>query len=220
MFVLPYLRRRFSPNAITSISVAILLVAYCAMSFTREVPALMVSTIFAGVAWSLAGSELWVAGQRVMPSWVRGRMNAFLIMLGQGGMALGAILWATGVANVGLDLTFGARPCMALVVLGLGHRFSINFASEAHVDEAPLDYAHDLEVLPDHDEGPITITIDYLIARDDREQFRVLMQEVQAAFRRNGAFQCRLDESLDQSGMFRWSIRCRHGRNIFASACG
>ena len=34
-------------------------------------------------------------------------MNAFLIMLGQGGMALGAILWATGVANVGLDLTRG-----------------------------------------------------------------------------------------------------------------
>jgi MFS family permease len=216
-FVLPYLRSRFSPNAITSIAVAILLVAYFAMSFTREVPALMVSTTFAGVAWALAGSELWVAGQRVMPSWVRGRMNAFLIMLGQGGMALGAILWATGVANVGLDFTFGAAAVMALVVLGLGHRFSINFASEAHVDEAPLDYAHDLEVLPDHDEGPITITIDYLIARDDREQFRVLMQEVQAAFRRNGAFQCRLDESLDQSGMFRleyqvstWAEHLRH----------
>ena len=217
MFVLPYLRSRFSPNAITSIAVAMLLVAYCAMSFTREVPPLMVSTTFAGVAWALAGSELWVAGQRVMPSWVRGRMNAFLIMLGQGGMAFGAILWATGVANVGLDLTFGAAAVMALVVLALGHRFSINFASEAHVDEAPLDYAHDLEVLPDHDEGPITITIDYLIARDDREQFRVLMQEVQAAFRRNGAFQCRLDESLDQSGMFRleyqvstWAEHLRH----------
>lgn len=217
MFVLPYLRSRFSPNAITSIAVAILLVAYCAMSFTREVPPLMVSTTFAGVAWALAGSELWVAGQRVMPGWVRGRMNAFLIMLGQGGMALGAILWATGVANVGLDLTFGAAAVIALVVLALGHRFSINFASEAHVDEAPLDYAHDLEVLPDHDEGPITITIDYLIAIDDREQFRVLMQEVQAAFRRNGAFQCRLDESLDQSGMFRleyqvstWAEHLRH----------
>lgn len=43
------------------------------------------------------------------------------------------------------------------------------------------------------------------------------MQEVQAAFRRNGAFQCRLDESLDQSGMFRleyqvstWAEHLRH----------
>ncbi len=217
MFVLPFLRSRFSANAIISISVAILLLVYLAMAFTREVPALMVSTVFAGVAWALAGSELWVAGQRVMPGWVRGRMNAFLIMLGQGGMAFGAMLWATGVANVGLDLTFAGASALALVVLALGLRFSINFAAEAHVDEAPLDYAHELEVLPGHDEGPITITIDYLIANDDREPFRVLMQEVQAAFRRNGAFQCRVDESLDQSGMFRleyqvstWAEHLRH----------
>ena len=203
MFVLPFLRKRFSANAITSISVAILLVVYLAMAFTQEVPPLMVSTTLAGVAWSLAGAELWVAGQRVMPSWVRGRMNAFLIMLGQGGMALGAILWATGVANVGLDLSFVGAAAMALVVLGLGLRFSINFAVEAHVEEAPLDYAHELEVLPKHEEGPITITIDYLIAHEDREQFRLLTHEVQAALRRNGAFECRVDESLDQSGIFR-----------------
>ena len=29
------------------------------------------------------------------------------------------------------------------------------------------------------------------------------MEEVQATCRRNGAFQCRLDESLDQPGLFR-----------------
>jgi hypothetical protein len=203
MFVLPFLRKRFSANAITSISVAILLVVYLTMSITREVAPLMISTALAGIAWSLAGSELWVAGQRVMPSWVRGRMNAFLIMLGQGGMALGAILWATGVANVGLDLTFVGAAALAVVVLALGLRFSINFAAEAHVEEAPLDYAHELEVLPTHEEGPITITIDYFIAPEDREQFRILTQEVQAALRRNGAFQCRVDESLDQSGIFR-----------------
>ena len=203
MFVLPFLRKRFSANAIVSISVAILLVVYLAMALTQEVPPLKVSTTLAGVAWSLAGAELWVAGQRVMPSWVRGRMNAFLIMLGQGGMALGAILWATGVANVGLELTFVGAAAMALVVLGLGLRFSINFAVEAHVEEAPLDYAHELEILPKHEEGPITITIDYLIAHEDREQFRLLTHEVQAALRRNGAFECRIDESLDQSGIFR-----------------
>ena len=203
VFVLPYLRQRVSTNAITSISMAIMIVVLFSMSVIRQVPTLMVATAFAGVAWALAGSELWVAGQRVMPGWVRGRMNAFLIMLGQGGMALGAILWATGVANVGVDLTFAAATVVAVVVLALGHRFSINFATEARVDEAPLDHAHDLAVVPDHDDGPITITIDYLIATEDREQFGILMQEVQAACRRNGAFQCQLEENLDQPSLFR-----------------
>ena len=203
VFVLPYFRQRVSTNAIISISMAIIVVVLSSMATIRQVPTLMVSTAFAGVAWALAGSELWVAGQRVMPGWVRGRMNAFLIMLGQGGMALGAILWATGVAHAGVDLTFAAAAVTALVVLALGHRFSINFAKEVQVEEAPLDHARDLAVVPDHDEGPITITTDYLIARGDREQFGRLMQEVQAAFRRNGAFQCQLDENLDQLGLFR-----------------
>ncbi len=203
VFLLPYLRRRVSANAIISISMVILVLVLLTMALIRQVPALMVSTTFAGVAWALAGSELWVAGQRVMPGWVRGRMNAFLIMLGQGTMAVGAVLWGTGVANLGLDLTFAAAGAVALAVLALGHRYSINFAAEAEVEQAPLDHAHELAVLPDHDDGPITITIDYLISRKNREQFRVLIQEVQAALRRNGAFQCRLDESLDRSGLFR-----------------
>jgi Transmembrane secretion effector len=139
----------------------------------------------------------------VMPGWVRGRMNAFLIMLGQGSMALGALLWATGVANIGLALTFAVAAVVALVVFAIGHRFSINFATEAEVEEAPLAHAHDLPVVPDENEGPIRITIDYLITSEDRDRFRILIPEIQAIFRRNGAFQCRLDESLEQRGLFR-----------------
>jgi predicted MFS family arabinose efflux permease len=203
VFGLPYLRRRISPNGITSISMSIMVVVLLSMAFIRQIPALMVSTTLAGVAWALAGSELWVAGQRVMPGWVRGRMNAFLIMLGQGSIALGAVLWATGVANVGLDLTFAVAAILALVVLALGLRFSLNFATEASVDAAPLDHPHDVPVVPDDDDGPITITIEYAIASADRDDFRILMQEVQAICRRNGAFQCRLDESLNLRGLFR-----------------
>jgi MFS family permease len=203
VFVLPCLRQRVSANAITSVSMAIIVAVLFAMACIRQVPALMVSTTFAGMAWALAGSELWVAGQRVMPGWVRGRMNAFLIMLGQGTIAFGAILWAAGVANIDLDLTLATAGVIALAALALGYRFSINFAAEARVDEAPITYEHDLPVVPDHDDGPITITIDYVIASEDREEFRILMQEVQATCRRNGAFQCRLDESLDQPGLFR-----------------
>ncbi|MGA7216222.1 MAG: MFS transporter [Terrimicrobiaceae bacterium] len=203
VFVLPYLRARITPNAITSIAMVIMVFVLLSMALIRQVPALMVSMALAGVAWALAGSELWVAGQRVMPGWVRGRMNAFLIMLGQGSMAFGAVLWATGVAHLELDMTFACGAVLALVVLVIGHRFSLNFASEAIVDAAPLDDRHQFPTVPDDDDGPITITIDYAIASTDRDEFRILMQEVQATCRRNGAFQCRLDESLEEPGLFR-----------------
>ena len=203
VFVLPYLRQRISPNAIISIAVTMVAAVLFAMAFIRQLPVLMISAPLAGVAWALAGSELWVAAQRVMPGWVRGRMNAFLIVLGQGSMALGAVAWATGVAQAGLDLTFALGAMLALAAWALGRRFSINFAAEVSVDAAPLDHLHALPVAPEHDDGPVTITIDYAIANEHRDQFRILMQEVQAACRRNGAFDCRLDESLEQPGWFR-----------------
>jgi MFS family permease len=200
---LPYLRQRLSPNAITLIAMTVITVVLFAMVFLRQTPAFMVCAALAGVAWALAGSEIWLAGQRVMPEWVRGRMNGFQIMLGQGGIALGAILLGTGVAHAGLDVTLAAVAILALTGLILGFRFSINFATEASVDAAPLNTAHDFPVFPEHQDGPITVTIEYWIASEDRERFRTLMEEVQAACRRNGAFQCRLDESLDSPGLFR-----------------
>jgi MFS family permease len=203
VFALPYLRQRITPNAITSISMGIMFGVLLGMAFIRQAPSLMVCATLAGVAWALAGSELWVAGQRVMPGWVRGRMNAFQIMLGQGGIALGALLLGTGAAQFGLDLTLSAAAVLALAVLALGHRFSINFATEASVDAAPIDHAHDFPVVPEHEDGPITVTIEYAIASENRERFRGLIEEVQATCRRNGAFQCRIDESLDQPGLFR-----------------
>ena len=203
VFALPYLRQRISPNAIISIAMAMLVVVLLSMALIRQVPSLMASATLAGMAWALAGSELWVAGQRVMPGWVRGRMNSFQIMLGQGSMAVGAVIWGTGAASAGLDLTFAGAAFLTLAALALGHRFSINFATEARVDAEPLNHLHDLPVVPDDDDGPVTTTIEYEIAGDDREKFRILMQEVQATFRRNGAFHCRLDESLHQPGLFR-----------------
>jgi MFS family permease len=200
---LPFLRQRTSPNAITSIAMTIMTLVLFAMVFLRQMPALMVCAALAGVAWALAGSEIWLAGQRVMPEWVRGRMNAFQIMLGQGGIALGALLLGTGVAHAGINLTLAAAAILALTGLILGYRFSINFATEASVDAAPLDTTHNFPIFPEHEDGPITVMIEYSIAGEDRERFRILMEDVQAAYRRNGAFQCRLDESLDQPGLFR-----------------
>ena len=203
VFVLPFLRQRITPNAIISTAMVIMSGVLLSMALVRHIYLLMVFATFAGVAWALAGSEIWIAGQRVMPGWVRGRMNAFQIMIGQGSMALAAVIWGTGANNLSLDITFAAAAFMALLALMLGYKFSINFAAEAAVDAAPISHQHEFPVTPGDDDGPVTVTIEYNILNDDREQFRVLMQEVEAICRRNGAFQCQLDESLEQPGLFR-----------------
>ena len=50
-------------------------------------------------------------------------MNAFQIMLGQGGIAIGALMWGWGVTQSGLNVTFLAAAILALLVWPSGIGF-------------------------------------------------------------------------------------------------
>jgi MFS family permease len=137
LFVLPFLRARLSPNGITLVAMAIMPVVLTAMALLRTSFTLLAYAIIAGVAWAVAGTELWLAGQRAVSGTIRGRMNSFLIMAGQGGIALGSILIASGSSQVGVTWTLLTAALVALVGFGLGYRFSINFPREGPTEEAP-----------------------------------------------------------------------------------
>jgi MFS family permease len=136
VFVLPVLRERLSPNAITLVAMAIMPVVLTAMAFLRTSSTMLAYSAAAGVAWALAGSELWLAGQRAVSGSIRGRMNSFLIMAGQAGIALGSIVLGVAALHAGLGWTLTVAAVVALLGFGLGCRFSINFQRET-VPEQP-----------------------------------------------------------------------------------
>ena len=82
----------------------------------------------AGVGWTLSASELWVAAQRAMPSWARGRMNATVIMISQGAMALGGVIWGSAAATAGASYTLLGAAVLFLTSLLLARRLSISVA--------------------------------------------------------------------------------------------
>ena len=75
-------------------------------------------------------------------------MNAFQIMLGQGGIAIGALIWGSGVTHAGLATTFSSAAIFALAVLAIGHRVSINFAAETRVLCSPIYSGLELSGVP------------------------------------------------------------------------
>jgi hypothetical protein len=76
----------------------------------------------------MSASELWVAAQRAMPGWARGRMNATVIMISQGAMALGGVIWGSAGAIAGTSYTLFGAAMLFLTSLLLARRLSINFA--------------------------------------------------------------------------------------------
>jgi hypothetical protein len=80
------------------------------------------------VGWTMSASELWVAAQRAMPSWARGRMNATVIMVSQGAMALGGVIWGSAGAIAGTSYALLGAAVLFLTSLLLARRLSINIS--------------------------------------------------------------------------------------------
>jgi hypothetical protein len=108
--VIPGLRARFTTNQLALIAHSTLSAIYLLMSVLHHTVFCLLIVALAGTGWTLAASELWVAAQRAMPDWGRGRISALTIVLAQGATTLGGIVWGLGGAQFGTRLTYLRRP--------------------------------------------------------------------------------------------------------------
>jgi MFS family permease len=138
LFIVPWFRAHFSPNALTLSANLLIVLAYGLMGFVRQIELFLLVAALAGVGWTLSASELWVAAQRAVPSWVRGRMNATIMMVSQGAMVLGGLIWSSSVAVAGASYTLVAAAVLFLVTLFLAGRLSINFTTNLKEDVSSL----------------------------------------------------------------------------------
>jgi len=204
VFVVPKLRDHLSSNAII-ISASVLLVAvYLGMALVTDHILFMGIAAVAGIAWTLAASELWVAGQRAMPDWARGRMNATVIMVSQGAMALGGIIWGLSASMLNVTLTLEIAAGLLLLSLLLSIPFSINFVGELNFTPAPVT-GSSLKLLhvPRPHDGPISITYEFEVHRSRGSEFIRLLREVRLIHLRNGAYSWRLHEDLGRANVYR-----------------
>ena len=128
VFIIPWLRARFSPDSVTLSANLLLVLVYVLMALVRQTEVFFVVAALAGVGWTMSASELWVAAQRAMPGWARGRMNATVIMISQGAMALGGVIRGSAGAIAGASYTLLGAAVLFLTSLLLARRLSINFA--------------------------------------------------------------------------------------------
>ena len=126
VFIVPTLRARFSPNKSTILATALLILVYFLMGCIRQPEAFLLVAGVAGVAWTVAASELWVAGQIAAPALVRGRLNAAYMVASNASMAIGGIVWGASAAFNGLEFTLHTASILLLISLPLLFRFSID----------------------------------------------------------------------------------------------
>jgi MFS family permease len=204
VFVLPWMRARFHSNIITVVANALVAAVFFLMAFSDVEWLFLIAACMAGVAWTMAASELWVAGQRAMPVWARGRMNATIIMAGQGATALGGIVWGGAASMWGVTSTLYAAALLAFVGLGVIFILSIDFTAELDFEPAQVG-AHSLRLIhvPGPRDGPIAIMFDVEVDRARGRHLPDILREVRLIYLRNGAFSWRLYEDLGRPNAYR-----------------
>ena len=202
--IIPWLRARYTPNTVTILANLLILLVYLSMALVRHRELFFFMAALTGVGWTVSACELWVAAQRAMPNWARGRMNATVIMISQGAMAFGGVIWGFLVAAAGVNYALLAATVPLLISLALAARLSINFTKALNFDPAPttnlsqpLLYA----LQPDH--GPVSVAVEFKVDRTRRHEFLSLMQEIRLMHLRNGAHGWGLHEDLNRSNTFR-----------------
>ena len=131
-------------------------------------------------------------------------MNATVIMISQGAMAFGGVIWGSVVAAAGVNYALLAAAVPLLISLVLAARLSINFTKALNFDPVPvtnLSQKFIYALQPDH--GPVLVAVEFKVDCTRRREFLSLMEEIRLMHLRNGAHAWGLHEDLNRSNTFR-----------------
>jgi MFS family permease len=134
VFLLPRARERLSSNATTILANLLVAVAYLLMALVQQPSIFLIVSALAGAGWTLGVSELWVATQRAIPGWARGRLSAIVMMGSQGAIALGGVVWGFSSQAAGVNITLVIAAVTLALGLLLASPLSINFTASLGFD--------------------------------------------------------------------------------------
>jgi MFS family permease len=210
VLILPWARAHFLPDTLTRLAGLLGSTVAVLMALIREPTSFLFVAALGGVAWTVSAAELWVAAQRAMPGWARGRMNATVIMVSQGAMALGGILWGTIAATAGVKSALLVQALLGLALFALirllRDPLSIDFTMTADPDAVPatvMNVGYNLLYRPQPKDGPVLVTIEFELDRARGSKFVDLMREVRLIHLRNGAYSWQLFEDPTRLNTFR-----------------
>ena len=149
-----------------------------------SMPALMLG----GASWVLALSTFNVTVQVSSPRWVVGRTVAIYQMVTFGGLATGSWLSGLVAREFGLSRCLLVTGALMAISAALGRRLPLRQPEGLNLDPGRTISSESRAQLDRLiDTGPVVVTVEYRIAVEDAEPFRIAMRELRRIRRRDGA---------------------------------
>ncbi len=198
----PRWRERWSRDRFVLVGTVVHALLSTLIVFLPEMWMALPAMVVLGMAWISVANSLTIAAQTVLPDWVRARGMSIYQMALMGGAAAGSLLWGQVAAWFSVDWAVFAAAVSGVVLLLLTRRLSID--GTADLDFTPV---QPMNVPPvaleiDADEGPVMVTVEYLIDPADAQGFADVMQRTRRARLRQGALSWGLFRDISAPGRY------------------
>ncbi len=173
-----------------------------ALAWSHNLLFLCFMMMVAGFAWLVAIVGINVATQSVAPVWVQARALALYALVTQGGLAIGSTVW--GLLATHATHGFALSTAAVGLILSIGAVF-----------RWPLSKVHSFDLTPSArwpgsmsnwkmhpDEGPVLVTIEYIIDPERASEFKKAAQLAHQIRRRDGAIRWELYHDVEVAGRY------------------
>ena len=162
--------------------------------------------VVAGASWIMVGNSVTIAAQLALPDWIRARGMAIYQMSIMGGTAIGAFIWGKVASLTSVPVSLGICSATLLVGLGLTRHRTLE-GSDDLTPTHPFQEPVPTRQIDPHD-GPVMITLEYLIDPARAAEFVSIMAESRSARLRQGAVSWGLFEDVQLPGRFLEYFAC------------
>lgn len=158
--------------------------------------------VLAGAAWITLMSGFNTSVQSIAPDWVRGRALSMYLLIVFGSLALGSAVWGAVASWAGLGWALGLPAAGMVLALALGARMPL--ARLGELDMSRSRHWPDPHVVhePAPEEGPVFVTVEYLIDPADHDGFLAALAPVRRSRMRSGAVRWTLLGDLAVPGRY------------------
>jgi predicted MFS family arabinose efflux permease len=192
-------RQKVSLNLLVTITTNLFALSLLSLAFVRSTILVGIAMIAAGVAWLIALSIFNMVMQGVIPAWVRGRVMSVYLLVFFAGMAAGSALCGTMATWIGIPATIAIMATCLIIGSFLGRRFRLASGEELDLTPSQSWPSSVRSYEPEIDEGPVLVTVEYVVDPLQSEGFTRAMKRLKMIRRRDGAIKWNLFHDVTDS---------------------
>jgi MFS family permease len=191
--LLPKVQKKLSADAVLVLASIGLAAALVALAGLRNPWWAGGAMLIGGVAWLSILTGLNVAVQAATPSWVRARVLSIYMVVFQGAIALGSVVWGALASKANLRLSFLASGAIMLLSALVGRRRWFKLSGRIPDLTPSLHWPKPVLVCtPSAEDGPVLVSVEYRVAPENQTAFIRAADHVRRRRQRSGAYEWQL----------------------------